>query len=117
MNAAAARASHRRMITEVGETIKIRRYSGTGNARTSTDYEVLARVMGYQPHELVGGIVQGDRKLIVLADDLEASELTLPVLKTDKAVVRGKELAIQGVDDSTRRIGGTLIAYEITARG
>ncbi len=31
-------------------------------------------------------------------------------------IVRGRELAMS-VDDSTRRIGGELIAYQIQARG
>jgi hypothetical protein len=32
-------------------------------------------------------------------------------------IVRGRDLAIMSVDDSTRRIGGELIAYQIQARG
>lgn len=117
MTPAAARASHRRMIFQTGEAVSIRRYSGTGGGRTSTDYATRARVMEYQPDEFVGNVKQGDRKLIVLVEDLEATAISLPVVLTDKVVVRGKELAIMALDDNTRRIGGTLIAYELQCRG
>lgn len=108
---------YRDQITEHGETIAIRRYSGTGAGRTYVDRDCLARVTGYSPSELVGSIIQGDRKVIVLADDLDGESPPFAIAKTDKVVVRDKELAIMMVDDSTRRVGGTLIAYELTARG
>lgn len=120
MNAAEALASHRAMLAEVGEDIVIRRYSGPAgpDGRPKTDVTTRARVTGYQPRELVGGIVQGDRKVIALVDSLGA---ILPLIagasSNDKVVVRGEELGIVAVDDSTRRIGGTLIAIEIQARG
>jgi hypothetical protein len=52
-----------------------------------------------------------------LVDDLISAGFSLPVTKNDKAIVRGKELNIQSVDDNTRRIEGVIIAYEIQARG
>jgi hypothetical protein len=119
MNAAEALASHRAMINEIGEDIIIRRYSGAaGPNRAYTDTIARARIVGYQPRDLVGGISQGDRKAIVLVDTLGA---LLPIVpgrdSDDKAVVRGKEISIIAVDDSTRRIGGTLIALELQVRG
>jgi len=108
---------YRDQISEHGETIAIRRYTGTGTDRTPTDRPCLARVMGYMPEELVGNIVQGDRKIIVLAEDLDGESPPFVITKSDKAMVRGRELAIMAIDDSTRRIAGTLIAYELTGRG
>lgn len=107
------------MLAAVGEDIVIRRYSGpAGPDRPYTDTVARARVTGYQPRDLVGGIVQGDRRVIVLVDTLGA---LLPIVpgrdSDDRAVVRGKELTILAVDDSTRRIGGTLIALELQVRG
>lgn len=104
-------------LTSVGETISIRRYSGSGDSRTFVDYSARARVVGFEPHQLSGTIIEGDRKLIVFSDDLVTAGLTLPVRIADKAVVRGKEIAIIAVDDSTRRVSGELIAHEIQARG
>jgi hypothetical protein len=114
MTPAEALASHRAFINEIGETIYIRRFTGTGTPRPKTDTATKARVVGYRPEELIAPIVQGDRKVIALVDDLSA---ILPVIPTDKVVIRGKELAIKSIDDNTRRIGGTLIALEITVGG
>jgi hypothetical protein len=112
-----ARATYRRMMTLVGETVSIRRYTGTGANRPRFDAEVTARVTEYEPSELVGTIVQGDRKVIVLAEDLFTAQFPIPPKKGDKVVVRGKELNIEAPDDNTRRIQGEIIAYEIQVRG
>lgn len=114
MNAQQALASHRRMIAAAGEEVLIRRFTGTGTPRPKTDTATLARVAGYQPHQLVGSIVQGDVRIIALVDTLSA---ILPLTTADKVVVRGKELAIKAIDANTRRVGGTLIALEIQAGG
>ncbi|EHK56905.1 hypothetical protein [Allomesorhizobium alhagi] len=110
------KASYRRALGAF-EEIVIRRYTGAGANRPYFDAPVLARVTGYEPKELVGTIQQGDRKLIVLADDLIAAQVPLDLKKGDKAVVRGKELNIEAADDSTRRVAGVLIAYELQVRG
>jgi hypothetical protein len=113
--AASAKAAYARALKE---RVTLRRYTGAGTTRPRFDAEnVRARTVGYEPHELVGAIVQGDRKMIVFADDLIAKGFTLPVTTNDKVVVRGKELAIQAADDSTRRVDGVLIALELQVRG
>jgi hypothetical protein len=68
---------------------------------------------------MIPGRQIGDRRVIVLAEDVEASGFPVPLRTggSDKAVVRGKMLNINVVDDSTRRIAGVLIAYEIVAVG
>jgi hypothetical protein len=112
-----AKASYRRLISVAGETIAIRRM----NAPPAEPIEVLVRahVSGYQPHEMIPGRQIGNRRVIVLAEDVEASGFPVPLRTggSDKAVVRGKMLNINVVDDSTRRIAGVLIAYEIVAVG
>jgi hypothetical protein len=107
-------ASHRAMIDEVGEDVVFRRFTGSGTPRPKTDVTAKARVMGYKPSELVGSIVQGDRRVIAMAEDVSS---LLPITTNDKLVVRGRELAIKSVDDNTRRIGGTLIALDIQVSG
>ena len=116
MDAAQVRRDYRDAIAEVGETITLRRFVAGGPPIKA---EVRARVTGYQPAELVGGIKQGDRRVIILAEDVEATGFPVPFSTggSDKTVVRGKALNIEIVDDSTRRVGGVLIAYDITARG
>lgn len=114
MNAAEALASYQAMLAEVGETVSVRRFSGAPPSRTSADTSATGRVMDYRPHELTGLVQQGDRKVILLVDALGA---LLPLTTADKLVVRSREMAIIAIDDNTRRIGGTLIALELQARG
>lgn len=111
------RASYRRFLDHVGETVLIRRYTGAGASRPRFDAEVVARVTEFDPSELVGTIQQGDRKLIVLAEDLFNAQFPLPLKRGDKAVVRGKELNIEAPDDNSRRVAGELIAWELQVRG
>lgn len=116
MTPAAARQSYARALRASG-TVMIRRYYGGGTPRPKYEKVCAGRMVAYQPTEIVGPIVQGDRKIILLAEDLETGAVTLPLLSTDKAVVRGKELAIIGIDDNTRRVGDVLCAYELQVRG
>jgi hypothetical protein len=115
-----ARQMYRDQMDLHGETISIRRYTGTGLSRTHVDRPCRARVTGYAAEELIGSITQGDRKIIVLAEDLEGESPNFVIAKADKvydAVRFPNELSIQSVDDSTARIGATLIAYILQARG
>lgn len=52
--------------------------------------------------------------MIALVDTLSA---ILPLTNDDKLIIRGVEVSVQGVDDSTRRIQGALVALEIQVRG
>lgn len=109
---------YRRQINAHGETIAIRRYTGLGADRPRFDTDVMARVVGYKLEEIVGSVQQGDRKIIVLVEDLEQAQFAFPIVAgTDKVVVRGKELNIKAIDDSTRRVDGVLIAYELQVSG
>lgn len=101
----------------VGEPITIRRYTGSGPNRAFFDATVRGRVMNYRADEIVGQIQQGDRHVVLLAEDLIAEEFPLPITPSDKCIVRGKELAIISPDDNTRRYAGVLIGYDLTVRG
>lgn len=103
-----------------GEDIAIRRYSGATASRTHLDRPCRGRVIkGVNASELVGSVVQQNYRIIVLAEDLDGESPPFVITKSDKVVATRfrDELAILDVDDSTRRIGETLIAYELIARG
>lgn len=117
MTPSEASASYRVMMNAVGETVTIRRYTGSGANPTYFDADVMARVTDYLPHEIVGDIQQADRKIILLAEDMIDAQVPLDLRNGDKVVVRGKVLNIEAADDNTRRIQGVLIAFEIRARG
>ncbi len=95
------------------EAVSIKRYSGTPGSRTSATTAGLARVTDFAAHELIGPIVQGDRRVVLLAN--AAITAILPITTADKIVVRGRECAIKSVDNNTRRSGATLIALELVA--
>lgn len=116
MTPADAAAMYRRQIALNGEEVTLRRI--VPNA-APINVTVMARVTGYQPQELTDGIDQGDRKVILLADDVSASGFPVPIKLggSDKIIVRGRTLNVQSVDDTTRSVAGQVIAYEIQARG
>ncbi len=111
------KASYRRAMDAAGEEIVIRRYTGTGPNRPFFDAPVRARVVGYEPREIVGTIQQGDHRVILLAEDMVAAQIPLDLKSGDKAVVRGVELNIEAANGNTRRVQGVLIAYELQVRG
>lgn len=92
--------------------------SVTSGSTTATS--VRARIVGYQPQELVAGIVQGDRKAILLVADLEAGGLTLPLRKGDFLMWSdgGATLKMTGLGKSEpRRIGPVSVAVDWQVRG
>lgn len=99
------------------ETVYVRRLASPGDSPPYADYEARARVTKFEPAELVGSIQQYQVEAIVYADDLIANGLTLPITAKDKLVVRGKQRTITSPDDTTRRVFGELIAFEIKALG
>lgn len=111
------KASYREAMDASCTVFAIRRYTGSGVNRPRFDVNVRGRITGYAPHELVGAVQQGDRKVIVLVEDLIAAQFPLPVTANDKLILLGKEIAIITVDGSTRSVQGVLIAYELQARG
>jgi hypothetical protein len=114
MTPAQARAMYLRALAKHGDTVTVRRTVGAVN----TDGSVRAQVTGYAPAELVNGIQQGDRRVILMPDSLAAAGWPLPIKKNDKLVLStGKVLNVEVVDDQTRRLADDLIAYELVARG
>ena len=116
---------YRSALAETGEDIEIRRYGGSGAARTLIKRALVrGRVLGMGAEELVGDVVQRTRKVLLLNDP--AATVTpgclalldlMPLTTTDKLFFREGEVAILDVDDDTRRINGVLIALEIIVKG
>lgn len=112
-------AAKRHYKRDLKEVVAVRRYTGVGASREVTgDYASVARVVHYRADQLAGSVTQGVSEAIVYADDLIDNGLDLPLTTADKLVVDGgKELAILGVDDRTRRIEGELIAFVLQVKG
>ena len=116
---------YRSALAEIGEDIEIRRYGGTGAARTLVERALVrGRVLGMGAEELVGNAVQRTRKVLLLIDPaavvapgcLALADL-LPLTTSDKLLFRDAEVAILDVNDDTRRVSGVLIALEIVVKG
>lgn len=113
MNPADARQMWREIMNDYGETVTLQRVS------PAVSKVIRGRVAGFAPEELTGGITQGSRKVLLLAEDVETSGFPVPIKSgsTDRIVVHGKTMMIESVDANTARMGDTLIAYLITATG
>ncbi|QZN99537.1 hypothetical protein K6K41_22975 [Chenggangzhangella methanolivorans] len=124
MKPAAARAAYRRQLKAHGEIVSLRR-EVPGGLKVAEG--LRARVMGFDAEEIASGLNQGGRKIILLAEDVEAAVAAgnwpapaagaVAVLRNDRIVVRGRAWVVQTADDSTRRVAGVLIAYEVAATG
>jgi hypothetical protein len=103
-----------------GEVVSLRRRKANS---VPTAYEpqidVWAIVTGYAPSELVGGIIQGDSRVILLAEDVTAGGFPLPIKTggTDTVWINGLQRTFKSVDDNTHRVAGVLLAYDCTVRG
>ncbi len=117
MRRAGLKFQYRRALARRGEVLQFRRFTGTGPNRPQFQTEIRGRVTGYVPRDLVGGIQQGDRKVLVLVEDVLAKQIAMPITTSDAIVVRGKQCTITSVDDSTHRDGPELIALELSVRG
>lgn len=105
---------YKRTLTEI---VFVRRYTGTGANRTSTDTLTHARVFGDRPAQLVGTNAQYDQTAIVLAQDLTDAGFAHPITTGDRLIVKGVERAIMFPDNATRTDGGELVAYVLNIRG
>jgi hypothetical protein len=101
------------------DTVTITRLAGASPSQTSTAAtSIRAHVASYSPQEIVGAIMQGDQKVILLKQDLDAASWPVPPHKGDKIITSdGRHLTVQFCDANTKRVGNTIIAYEIQARG
>jgi hypothetical protein len=105
------RAQWNDWIAERGQEVTLRRLP-------ATDAVVKAIVRGYRPEELVGGINQGAREVIVLAGDLEALGWPVPPKSGDRVILRsGRPLMVDTVDSDTLNLAGVDIGYKLSASG
>lgn len=117
MNLDYAKNLHRRFLTD---QVTIRRYVGTrGPNGTSVDIDCRAHIKAEttRPPNMVADLTEFLYRAVVLAEDLEAGGLTLPLTTADKLVYHGKEMAISFPDNITRSVDGVLVAYNIRLKG
>lgn len=111
MSAEDIAAAYRAALEQYGETVSVSR---PGTAFTAS---VLARPAEFMPNDMLGEVRQGDRKLILLAEDFTNADYPLPLRKGDKITLNGNEMNLEFADDMTARVGGTTIAIIARVRG
>lgn len=87
---------------------------------TTQKYKVRGRPSGFAPSDLGAGIVEGSRKVIVLAEDLDGTKFA-DALGTGGAykiqLADGDYLNIESVDSNTCRLNGVVVAYLLDVLG
>lgn len=111
-----------------GEDIKLQRITGTTNQATFS-VNCRAFIRGYTPNELVGGIIQGDSRVIISPTEIIRKQWPGPQVvtspaptsdkrvprKNDKAIIAGKVRNVEAA--SPIYMGGELVRIEIQVRG
>jgi hypothetical protein len=102
-----------RQLKAHGQTVMLRRYTGTGNPRPKTDLaDVPAFVRAVKADDLVGDIKQTSSKVILSPTDI----MTLWPLKTgDKVVFDGVEREVEAVKPI--KLANTLVRCELVVAG
>lgn len=128
MTPAAAIAALDNRLAQDGEDIILQRVVGAANQATF-GAKCRAFVRGYQPHQLIGTIIQGDSHVILSPTDINRSgwpgaqvakpstanmDARIP-LTTDKLVQFGKTRSIQAA--TPFYIDGELVRIELQVRG
>jgi hypothetical protein len=109
-----ALSSYRRFLTD--RFTVIRKVQGsTVDAVNVTN--VQGRVMKYTKPRAENDNTQGWQEAVVLAQDLIDKGFPVPMKTGDLILVQGRTLKVDGVDQNTRKVGQTLIAYQCICRG
>jgi hypothetical protein len=101
------------MLERRGRPAPLRRRVGTTSSFTDVTVDVVSA--GYQPQELVGTILQGDRKAVISNDEIEAASWPGPPRKGDLLVLDGVSTTIQTSVAMYDKLG--IIAYILQVRG
>lgn len=101
------------MIQRYGRPITLRRLAPNG---IRFDVTVTAIVRNYAPTELVGGIAQGDRKVIISNREIERRQWPGPPRDGDQCIIDGKTTTLKAAP-ATVKIGDDIIKHTLQVRG
>lgn len=101
------------MLERRGRPLTLRRRIGTTNAFTDVAPRGYSR--GFKAEELVGGIIQGDREIVIAQAEITAASWPGPPKKGDITVLDGVTATVQGV--LTMYDGASPAAHILWVRG
>jgi hypothetical protein len=129
MTPAEATAMLRRQLAAHGQDVTLQRVT-QGPSGVPVKYKVDCRafVRGYQPAELVGGILQGDSKVVLSVAEIEAqgwpgpNSSTTPTNQDRRVPRKGDDIIIMGKSRNIEvatpvYLNGELVRIELAARG
>jgi hypothetical protein len=101
-----------RMLRQYGSAVTLRRLT-TG---APVDVVCMARVDQFQPQEMVGGITQGDRKVILSNDEIAAKSWPGPPRKGDQLITPGgRTTTVQAA--ATIYVKSAPVRHDLQVRG
>lgn len=104
-----------RQIEKYGQDVTLKRRVGTSLDEFTTA-TVKGAVHSYRPDELVGDIIQGDRRITISPLALAGTDWAgLVPRKLDFVEIDGADLAVQGCE--TRSVAGAAARFEVWVRG
>lgn len=101
-------------IDQHGQTVKLRRITGV-TRQAFFDVTCKAVVRNFQPAELQGEVIQGDREARMSNREIDARQWPGPPAKGDKFYLDGKWINIESVE--TRRLGEDVALHLLRLRG
>jgi hypothetical protein len=113
MSAAQRAARIARKLRKNGRSMTLRRRVGVSTS--FNDVVVYGEDRGYSPDQLLGGIIQGDRKVTISNTEIAAASWPGPPKKGDFLTVDGVQTALQGA--VTEYEGSTILAHILWIRG
>lgn len=116
MTPAEAIADLDKALVEDGEDIRLQRLT-LGPNGLQIPFEVVCRafVRGYQPQELVGGITQQDRKVILSPTQIIAAQWTSgrPAFDDQRVPMKGNRVFVAGRPCNVEAAAGLYVAGEL----
>ncbi|HVJ31661.1 MAG TPA: hypothetical protein VND94_00985 [Terriglobia bacterium] len=100
-------------LRQHGEDVILRRPAGT--QQIPLEVACRAMVSGYQPAELLGGIVQGDTKVILSPTEMVGRQWPWPPRRNDKCIIGGAVKNIEAVDAVS--MNNRLVRINLQVRG
>lgn len=102
------------IIQDKGELVTLRRFAPGGIIHF--DCDVWAVVRGFRENELIGGITQGDRSVLISNREISAAQWPGPPREKDQVIIRGKTAAVQTNAD-TVVVDGVTVSHRMQVRG
>ena len=99
------------LIAQFGQPVTLQRLTGT------IRHEVVCQaiVRGYEPVQLIGNIIQGDRQVAISNAEIADAQWPGPPRANDRCVIDGRTTTILACD--TRRLRNEIVLHLIQVRG